>query len=303
MKKATAIIMTAALTVGSCMMGTGMNVYAADDLNFVIIPKCVHEWFDAVNQGAQSQADTLSEQLGKNVNVDYRAPSTADVTEQNTILEQSAATKPDGIAIPVMLFDAVVEDSGLSSVGNDFKQQAEMEAEKLVELLDGKGKVAVMHGVTTSATHIERYEGHMQVLEKYPDIEVIDGGASSDDVQTAQQQAAAVIAANPDLDGYLCVDGAAPIGISAAIEEAGKAGEITFVGAENLAQILQYIKDGTMVCSYSTMPQMQGSMATLMLWEMSCGQDIPNFVDTGILYIDQNNVDEWIEIVGDGSAE
>lgn len=167
MKKATTIIMTAALTVGSCMMGTGMNVYAADDLNFVIIPKCVHEWFDAVNQGAQSQADTLSEQLGKNVNVDYRAPSTADVTEQNTILEQAAATKPDGIAIdpvdyegsksvieevqamgiPVMLFDAVVEDSGLSSVGNDFKQQAEMEAEKLVELLDGKGKVAVMHGV------------------------------------------------------------------------------------------------------------------------------------------------------------
>ena len=51
MKKATTIIMTAALTVGSCMMGTGMNVYAADDLNFVIIPKCVHEWFDAVNQG------------------------------------------------------------------------------------------------------------------------------------------------------------------------------------------------------------------------------------------------------------
>ena len=323
MKKATAIIMTAALTVGSCMMGTGMNVYAADDLNFVIIPKCVHEWFDAVNQGAQSQADTLSEQLGKNVNVDYRAPSTADVTEQNTILEQAAATKPDGIAIdpvdyegsksvieevqamgiPVMLFDAVVEDSGLSSVGNDFKQQAEMEAEKLVELLDGKGKVAVMHGVTTSATHIERYEGHMEVLKKYPDIEIIDGGASSDDVQTAQQQAAAVIAANPDLNGYLCVDGAAPIGISAAIEEAGKAGEIPFVGAENLAQILQYIKDGTMVCSYSTMPQMQGSMATLMLWEMSCGQDIPNFVDTGILYIDQNNVDEWIEIVGDGSAE
>ncbi len=26
MKKATTIIMTAALTVGSCMMGTGMNV-------------------------------------------------------------------------------------------------------------------------------------------------------------------------------------------------------------------------------------------------------------------------------------
>lgn len=336
-KKLTAILLTAAMVIGLSACSTEdtgsdkpakqSEAQAKDpskkELNFVIIPKCVHEWFDAVNQGAVSQAEVLSEQLGVKVNADYRAPSTADVTEQNTILEQAAATKPDGIAIdpidyegsktvieeiqsmgiPVMLFDAVVEDSGLSSVGNNFKQQAMMEAEKLVELLGEKGKVAVMHGVTTAPTHIERYEGHMEVLKKYPGIEIIDGGASSDDVQTAQQQAAAVIAANPDLDGYLCVDGAAPIGISAAIEEAGKKGDITFVGAENLAQILQYIKNGTMVCSYSTMPQMQGSMAILMLWQMTMGQDIPEFVDTGILYIDKENVDEWIDIVGDGTQK
>lgn len=336
-KKLTAILLTAAMVFG--LVGCSTENTESDktakqsetqtkdtskkELNYVIIPKCVHEWFDAVNQGAVSQADVLSEQLGVKVNADYRAPSTADVTEQNTILEQAAATKPDGIAIdpidyegsktvieeiqsmgiPVMLFDAVVEGSGLSSVGNNFKQQAMLEAEKLVELLGEKGKVAVMHGVTTAPTHIERYEGHMEVLKKYPGIEIIDGGASSDDVQTAQQQAAAVIAANPDLDGYLCVDGAAPIGISAAIEEAGKKGDITFVGAENLAQILQYIKNGTMVCSYSTMPQMQGSMAILMLWQMTMGQDIPEFVDTGILYIDKENVDEWIQIVGDGTKK
>ena len=91
------------------------------------------------------------------------------------------------MGIPVMLLMRLLKTQVFHRVGNDFKQQAEMEAEKLVELLDGKGRVAVMHGVTTSATHIERYEGHMQVLEKYPDIEVIDGGASSDDVQTARQ--------------------------------------------------------------------------------------------------------------------
>ncbi len=346
MKKVLALVLAALMLVGLCAcaapaeQGGGQEsggqesggqesggqqggAAAGGDLTFVIIPKAVHEWFDAVNQGAEAQAKALSEQLGVNVKVDYRAPSSADVTEQNTILEQAAATKPTGIAIdpvdyegskavieeirgmgiPVMLFDAVVEGSGLSSVGNNFYEQAQMEAEKLAELLGGKGKVAVMHGVTTAATHIERYEGHMDTLKKYPDIEIIDGGASSDDVQTAQQQAAAVIAANPDLNGYLCVDGAAPIGISAAIEEANKQGQITFVGAENLAQILQYIKNGTMICSYSTMPQMQGSMTVLMLWQMSIGQDIPSFVDTGILYIDKDNVDEWIEIVGSGSEK
>ena len=315
MKKLLSLVLAVMLIVGTLVIPASAD---EEGLNFVIIPKCVHEWFDAVNQGAQEQAAVLSEQLGVPVTVDYRAPSAADVTEQNTILEQAAATHPDGIAIdpvdyegsksvieeiqamgiPVMLFDAVVEGSGLSSVGNSFADQATLEAEKLVELLGGEGKVAVMHGVTTSPTHIERYEAHMAVLEQYPGIEIIDGGASSDDVQTAQQQAAAVIAANPDLAGYLCCDGAAPIGISAAIEEAGKTDQITFVGAENLAQILQYIKNGTITCSYSTKPQMQGSMTVLMLWEMSLGQEIPDFVDTGILYIDQDNVDEWIEIVG-----
>ncbi len=55
------------------------------DLTFVILPKCVHPWFDEVNKGAQKQAEALSKQLGVKVKVDYRAPETADVAEQNTV--------------------------------------------------------------------------------------------------------------------------------------------------------------------------------------------------------------------------
>ena len=98
MKRFTSIILAIMLIVGTCAFAITANA-AEKDLNFVIIPKCVHEWFDAVNQGAQKQAEVLSEQLGVKVTVDYRAPSAADVTEQNTILEQAAATQPDGIAI------------------------------------------------------------------------------------------------------------------------------------------------------------------------------------------------------------
>ncbi len=74
---------------------------------------------------------------------------------------------------------------------------------------------------------------------------VVEGSGLSSVGNNFKQQTTAVIAANPDLDGYLCVDGAAPIGILAAIVEVGKKGDITFVGAENIAQILQYIKNGT----------------------------------------------------------
>lgn len=295
---------------------------AKKDLTFVIVPKCVHEWFDAVTYGANQEAAALSQQLGVNVKIDYRAPATADVTTQNTVLEQAAATNPDGIildpndysgskqiideiqakGIPVMLFDARVAGSGLCAIGNDFTEQATLEAEDLVKRLGEKGKIAIMHGVPTAANHSERYETFKTVLAKYPNIEVIEAGADQDNYQTAQQLAAACIAANPDLAGFLCVDASGPIGISAAIEEAGMQGKITFVGAENLLQILQYIKNGTMVCSYSTKPQDQGSLAVLMLFQATMGMDVPQFVDTGILYIDASNVDEWIAIAEAGKS-
>lgn len=322
MKKAVSVL---AVTVLLSLWVVGVG-FAAErkDLTFVFVPKVVHEWFDAVNVGAQMEGKALSETLGVKVTVDFRSPSAPEITLQNTILEQSAATNPDGIAIdpidynaskqiideirargiPVILFDAQVPESGLAAVGNDFAEQAIIEVDKMAELLNYKGKVAIMHGVPSAANHAERYDAmQARFKEKYPDIEIIDGGASQDQVEISQQQAAAVIAANPDLDGYLCVCGAAPIGISAAINEAGKKGKITFVGAENLIRILHYIKDGTIVYSSSTKPQGQGALAVLMLFQAYMGMDLPKFVDTGILTIDSNNVDEWIELVSSGGRE
>ena len=340
MKRLFVIFLVCVLLVGCCACSAGTATSAAantnaantnaantaaakgKDLTFVIIPKCVHEWFEAVDVGAKEQAKTLSAQLGVKVNVDYRAPETADVATQNSVLEQAAATNPDGIAIdpcdyegsksiiteiqkkgiPVVLFDAAVEGSGLTAVGNDFAEQAELEARDLAKRLGEKGQVAIMHGVTTAPNHCERYNTFKKVLAEYPGIQVIDGGASNDNIETAQQQASAVMAANPNLAGYLCVDASGPIGISAAIEEAGKQDKITFVGAENLLQILQYIKDGTMCCSYSTKPQMQGSQAVLAMWQAHIGMELPKFIDTGILYIDSSNVDEWITIAKSGQS-
>lgn len=288
-----------------------------EDLVFVIVPKTIHAWFDEVNKGAQKQAELLSEQLGVNVTIDYRAPQQSDVVEQNRVLEQAAVTNPAGIAldpvdyegskavieeiqergIPIILFDAPApEGSGLTSVGNDFSEQARLAAEKLVELIGEEGKVAVMQGVPTAPNHVERYEAHIATLEKYPNIEIVDGGIDNDNVQEAQQQAATVLAANPDLVGYLNCDACAT-GIAAAVEEAGKVDQVKIVSMDNLIEILEYVKTGTITATSSTIPQMQGSMSVLMLWQAYLGVEIPKVVDTGIAYIDETNIDEWIELV------
>lgn len=302
---------------GSSEEAAESGTQTGKDLTFVVVPKVVHPWFDEVNKGAQLQADALSEQLGVKVTIDYRAPGSADVAEQNTVLEQAAATKPDGIAldpldyegnkavieeiekqgIPVVLFDAPAPDgSGLTSVGNDFAEQATIAADKLAQLIGEEGKVAVMQGVPTAPNHAERYQAHLDTLAKYPGIEVIDGGIDNDSVEEAQSQAAAVLAANPDLKGYLNCD-ACGSGIAAAVEEAGRTGKVTVVTMDNLIEILNYVKSGTITATSSTIPQMQGSMSVLMLWQSAVGMDVPKVVDTGIAYIDSENVDEWIEMV------
>ncbi len=325
MKKRILASVMSIMLVAATMVGCGSTAPAAQsaaaggeakDLTFVVVPKCVHAWFDEVNKGAVSEAEALSKQLGVKVSIDYRAPKSADVAEQNTTLEQAAATHPDGIAldpvdyegsasvikeiqaqgIPVILFDSPApEGSGLTSVGNDFSEQARLASEALAAAINYKGKVAVMQGAPSAPNHAERYQAHLDTLAKYPDIEVIEGGIDNDNIETAQEQAAATLAANPDLVGYLNCD-ACGSGVAAAIEEAGRAGQVVFVSMDNLIEILEYIPK-TITATSSTLPQEQGAFSVLALYQASLGLKLPASIDTGIGYIDGSNVEEWKKIV------
>jgi len=283
-----------------------------ETMRFIMIPVSVHAWFDEVHKGSEQMANFLSSELGYDVVVEYHAPQSGDIAEQNTILQQAAATKPDGIAIcPIDIEGsrAIIEEiqaqgipvtlinqmppagfTGLMGVGNDFKEQGEVAAKRMVELLGGKGKVAVMHGLATANTHIERYEAELAIFAQYPDIEVIDAGFDNDDVETGQQLAAAIIASNPDLNGFVCVDAAGPVGIANAVKESGKQDQIKVVGMDDVIEILEAIDSGIMDSSSSTKPLLQGKMLCLMMWQGARGNEMPKFVDTGVGFISQENV-------------
>ncbi|MBP1688625.1 MAG: ABC-type sugar transport system, periplasmic component, partial [Deltaproteobacteria bacterium] len=188
-------------------------------LRFIIVPKVAHPWFDEVNKGAQAQAGLLRRRLGVEIVVDYMPPAVADIVEQNALLERVARSQPSGIAvdpvdavghmtaihrirdqgIPVVLFDSPSPDASITSVGNNFAQQGIIAAERLVKLIGGAGKVAVMQGYPTAPNHKERYDAQIAVLGKYPGITVVGGGIDNDDIETARQQASAVLESHPDL--------------------------------------------------------------------------------------------------------
>lgn len=282
---------------------------------FVVIPKVSHPWFDEVVKGARGQAELLRKHAGVEIVVDYRPPSQASLVEQDEILAKAASTRPDGIALdpvdavsritaiqavkdaklPMVLFDAPPTGLGIPTVGNDFARQGVMAAEYLVELLAGRGKVALMRGVPSAPNHDERYRAQLSVLKRHPEIVVIDGGTDNDDIETARQQAAAVLTANPDLSGYLCCDAAGPIGIAAALRQAHRVGTLKVVGMDGIRPILEAITEGVIQASSSTKPRMQGSMAILMLWQAALGAPIPSAIDTGIDVITRESVAAFLE--------
>lgn len=286
----------------------------ARELRFSVIPKVAHPWFDAVNQGARTQAALLSRELGVEVVIDYQPPSVAGVVEQQAILERVRSSRPHGIAvdpvdtvghmqvisrirsegIPVVLFDSPSPEPGITSIGNDFSMQGQIAAERLVTLIGGVGKVAVMQGYPTAPNHQKRYEAQRAVLEKHPRITIVDGGIDNDDIETSRQQASAVLEAHPDLSGYLCCDASGPIGIAAAIKQAGKVGLVKVVGMDGIQPILEAIKEGVIDSSSATNPRMQGAMSILMLWQASLGVPLPRVIDTGIDVITQENVDYYL---------
>jgi ribose transport system substrate-binding protein len=290
----------------------------ATALRFIIVPKVAHPWFEEVTKGALAQAKILSRELGVEIVIDYMPPSVAGVAEQNAILEQATRGQPSGIAvdpvdavghmtaikhirdlgIPVVLFDSPSPDPNITSIGNNYSQQGTIAAERLVKLIGRTGKVAVMQGYPTAPNHKERYESQMAVLRKYPDITVVDGGIDNDDIETARQQALAVLKLHPDLSGYLCCDASGPIGIANAIKEAGKIGRVKVVSMDGITPILNAIKEGVIDASSATIPRMQGSMSVLMLWQASLGIQTPQAIDTGIDVITQENVTRFLADAG-----
>lgn len=298
--------MKKALLFGAVLAATPLAAQAADTstpLRFVLIPKVVHPWFDKLNTGARAAADMITKTTGQKIEIEYRAPQTADVSSQNDIIERAIATHPDGLIldlldekgnratmdeaieqkIPMTVFDSLPpEGMNITAVGADFCEQGTIAAERLATLIGKKGEVAIMMGVPTAPNHTLRAECEKKVFAKYPDIKVVATGIDNDSIETGQKQASAIMQAHPNLVGWVACDASGPVGIGQAIRESGKAGKVQEVGLDNLNDMLQLIRDGVAESTASSRPEMQGYWAVVSAWQSAMGQKTPKYIDTGI---------------------
>ena len=74
-------------------------------------------------------------------------------------------------------------------------------AQWLVDQIDGKGKIVAIEGPAGSGPQVEMWQGSQEILDKYPDVEVVARKPTNWDQAEAKTAMEDYLQAFPDLSG------------------------------------------------------------------------------------------------------
>ena len=202
---------------------TGSAGSGQQTLRFAVIPKALDI---PVFNYARIGAERAAKELG-NVQIEWRAPETADQLRQKEILESFITQRVDGIAISALNGDFLTDtinraiDAGIPVVtwdsdapksrrvafyGVDDFESGRIMGQQAITLLGGQGKVAVITSV--GATNLQRrLEGLREALKAAPGIEIVEAYDIKEDAVRCAEIIATGSRRYPDLGAWLSVGG------------------------------------------------------------------------------------------------
>lgn len=162
--------------------------------------------------------------------------------------------------IPVYTFNSQTTKPSQRTafVGQDLYSAGVKLGKTLGELLNGKGKVAIITGLYNVDAHEKRRLGILEGLSGYPGIKVVGTVENHDSADEAYAATKDFITANPDLAG-IAVTAGGPHGAAKAIEELGKKDQIQLVCFDTTDEIVGYLRKGIIKSTISQDPFGQGA--------------------------------------------
>ena len=120
--------------------------------------------------------------------------------DENALIDVINQAMDAGITV-ITIDSGVKSDRPLSFVATDNVAAAHMAADKLAELIGGKGEVGVIPIVPGAATSEMREQGFREGVAKYPDIESVSVLHCDSDAAKAMSVTEDMMTAHPDLVG------------------------------------------------------------------------------------------------------
>ena len=282
-----------------------------------VIPKgTTHEFWKAIHAGAAKAEQELSSP-DLQVAVTWKGPLREDDREQqiqvvegflsqgvNGIvlapLDSRALVRPveeaASAGIPTVIIDSALDSSNIVSfVATDNLKGGELAADRMAELLQGKGKVLLLRYQEGSASTTDREQGFLAKMKSaYPSLEVISSDQYAGPTRDTAKQASENLLNRfgNDIQGVFCVNESSTAGMLLALQDLGKAGKVAFLGFDATQQFIDAMRNKQLNGVVVQNPFNMAYLGVKTMVEHLEGKPVDRRVDTGVTMITPENLDD-----------
>lgn len=314
MRKLIFIVAIAVAVAGvGCNRGASKN---SKKLTIAVIPKGTsHEFWKSIHAGSIKAARELSTP-GAEVEVIWKGPLREDDREQQIqVVEGFASQGVNGIVlapldnralarpveeaktagVPTVIIDSAIESNSIVSfVATDNRKGGMLGADRLGELLGGKGKVILLRYAEGSASTEEREAGFLaEMKQKFPGIQLIStdqyAGATRDTAKRASENL--LNRFGDDVQGIFCPNESTTAGMLSALQDIGKAGKVIFVGFDTSQMFVDAMRAKQLHGIVVQNPFNMGYLGVRTMVESLQGKTVEKRIDTGVTVITPENLD------------
>jgi ribose transport system substrate-binding protein len=198
--------------------------------------------------------------------------------------------------IPTLVIDSAL-DSGkiVSFIGSDNEKAGAVAADRMGELLGGRGKVLLLRYEKGSASTNDRATGFVDRLRKaYPGITVVSpdhyAGTTRD---TARQAATDLLGLHADeIQGIFTLNESSTAGMLMALQNMQKAGKLTLVGFDSSDVYVDAMRYKQLHGLVVQDPFQMGELAIKTLIEHLGGKTVQKRLATTVVMVTPDNIDK-----------
>lgn len=143
-----------------------------------------------------------------------------------------------------------LKQAGLTApfVGPDNRAGARAVGEVLAQKLNPGDEVAIIEGVTTAFNSQQRRMGFEDAMNA-AGLKIVSTQSGQWEMEKANGIASGILASNPNVKALLCANDNMALGAAAAVQAAGKAGQIQIVGFDNIVALKPLLADGRVLAT------------------------------------------------------
>jgi ribose transport system substrate-binding protein len=231
----------------------------------------------------ETQASQIEDLISRGVDVLIINPTDSDAVV-NAVNEANAA------GIPVI---TVTRPSNGGEVVQhldiDNTLAGRLDAERLVQDLNGVGTVAILEGIPGTPSAQDRQSGFMDYLADYPDITVVASLTANYSREEGAQVMEDILQANPQLDAVYAHNDEMALGAVRAIAAAGRQG-IKVYGIDATDDALAAIRDGEMIATVKQQPDLEMQTAVESAAAILNGQSVEPLVLIDLVLVTVDNL-------------